>query len=214
MIDVLVVDDHPLTRAGWRLVLEREEDIRVRAEAASAASALQMLAETRIDVVILDLVLKQPDGGEEFGLDILARLRAEGHRHPVLVVTMLEERMFLLQALKSGASGYLQKDAPCEILVRGVREVAAGRRFLHDRQQDLVAAIIVGEALPLPHERLTPAELPVFLALGRGRTVAEISSQTGKSTSTIHNQRQSCLEKTLLHNNAEIMLYCCHHGLV
>lgn len=214
MIDALLVDDHPIVRAGWRYALEAEDDIRVTAEAGGREEALACFQKGRFDVVALDLFLRKPGGGEDFALPLMKDLLLLRPSQGVLILTVVPDRMFLLTAFKEGARGYLSKDAELTLLVRAVRAVASGHAFLHDAQNDLVATLLIGEARPLPHERLSLAELEVFLLLGAGQTPARLASQRGKSVSTINNQRQACLEKTGLTNNAEIMLYCLMHGLL
>ena len=214
MIDVLIVDDHPVVRAGWRHILAAEGDIRVVAEASGREDALACFHQGHFDVVVLDLFLKRPDGGEDFGLALLKDMLSHRPRQGVLILTVVPDRLFLLTAFKEGARGYLSKDAEPALLVTAVRAVASGHAFLHDQQNDLVATLLLGDDKPLPHERLTSAELQVFLLLGAGRTITLIATQLCKSVSTVNNQRQTCLNKMGLENNAEFMLYCLIHGLL
>jgi DNA-binding NarL/FixJ family response regulator len=214
MIHVLVVDDHPVVRAGWRHVLDQAGDMRVTAEAGGRDEALACFQQERFHVVLLDLFLKRLDGGEDFGLCLLKDMCHLRPRQGVLIMSVVPDRHFLVKAFNEGAKGYLSKSVEPDVMVAAVRAVAAGRVFLHDHQSDLVASLLIGDDKPMPHERLTAMELQVFLLLGAGHTPAQIAAQLGKSVSTVNNQRQACLEKSGLKHTAEIMLYCLVHGLI
>jgi two-component system, NarL family, invasion response regulator UvrY len=146
MIELLVVDDHTIFRAGITRLMSDEPDIRVTGEASDGASALAMVREHHYDVVLMDIHL-----GARNGLETLAAIRAEQPRLPVVMLTMYAEAQYARLALRSRANAYLQKDVSPDELLRAVRQVAHGGLYL---TPGFVAAAGVGRPTGAPsHER-------------------------------------------------------------
>lgn len=209
MLRLAIVDDHQIVRRGFRDMLEGELDIKVQFEAASGEEALQQLREHDCDVLLLDLSL--PGLG---GVDVLRTVR---QRHPdlrVLILSGYPEDRYALSMLKSGAEGYLCKDCDRLDLLRAVRTVAQGRRYVSRKTAELLADELSGHAGGQPHEALSEREMQVFLRLARGESVTEIGQALHLSVKTISTYRTRLLEKLGVSSNAELAAYAIRHGLI
>lgn len=209
MLKLAIVDDHQIVRRGFRDMLEGELDIRVEFEAASGEEALQQLRETECDVLLLDLSL--PGQG---GVDVLRTVR---QRHPdlhVLILSGYPEDKYALPMIRNGAEGYLCKDCDRLDLLRAVRTVAQGRRYISRKTAELLADEVSGRGSAAPHETLSEREMQVFLRLARGETVTEIGHSLHLSVKTISTYRTRLLEKIGVNSNAELAAYAIRNGLV
>ena len=173
---VVLVDDHPVVRAGLRALLDSQADLTVVGEADSAAGAERVVTATRPDVVLMDLALGDGPGGAE----ATARLRALPEPPQVLVLTTYDTEADILAALDAGALGFLLKDAPPEELFRAVRHVAAGRMVLAPPVAARLARRVRG-----PHPTLSPREIEILGLLAQGRSNREMATRLFLSEATI-----------------------------
>lgn len=208
MIEVVIVDDHPVVRAGIRQILAATADVRVTAEFASAEELLDQLCALRCDLLLLDIRLPGIDG-----LEALRRIQRLRPGLPVLVLSIYAEEQFALRALKSGAAGYLAKESAPEELLRAVRRVAAGGRFLSASFAEKLALDFGGRADRLPHEKLSDRELQVLCLLAGGRSQAEIARLLGLSAKTVATYRSRIGHKMGLSTTAELIAYAVRNGL-
>ncbi len=186
MIRVVLVDDHPIVRAGLRGLLDATHDIEVVGEADDADSAFSVVDRFGPDVVVLDLHL----GDGPSGVDVLTRLCTLEPRPEVLVVTVFDNDVDVDAALVAGASGYLLKDAPEDDLARAVRDVAAGRCPLDPR----VAARVLGSSSPGP-EAPSQRELEVLAAVADGDDNAAVARRLYISQATVKSHLSSVFSK-------------------
>ncbi|MBA4286068.1 MAG: DNA-binding response regulator [Xanthomonadaceae bacterium] len=177
MIDVLLVDDHAVVREGYRRLLELQDGLRVVAEAGSAEAALLLWKQHQPSVTVVDLSL--PGIG---GIELIQRLRSRQPQVRCLVFSMYRDDVWVAQALKAGALGYVTKSSAPAVLVTALREVQRGRRFL---SPDLAGAAIDGDG-DAAHE-LTPREFEVLRQLLAGHPVARIAETLHLSAKTVHN---------------------------
>jgi len=175
MIEVLLVDDHAVVREGYRRLLDLQDDIRIVAEAATAEDALLLWKQHQPSVTVVDLSL--PGIG---GIELIQRLKAREPRVHCLVFSMYRDDVWVAQALKAGALGYVTKSSAPAVLVAALRDVHRGRRVLspdlaghHDRDD-------------AAHE-LTPREFEVLRQLLAGHPVARIAETLHLSVKTVHN---------------------------
>jgi two-component system, NarL family, invasion response regulator UvrY len=209
MLRLAIVDDHQIVRRGFRDMLEGELDIKVEFEAATGEEALQQLREITCDVLLLDLSL--PGQG---GVDVLRTVR---QRHPdlhVLILSGYPEDRYALSMIKSGAEGYLCKDCDRLDLLRAVRTVAQGRRYVSRKTAELLADELSGHSNSSPHESLSEREMQVFLRLARGESVTDIGRALHLSVKTISTYRTRLLEKLGVNSNAELAAYAIRNGLI
>jgi DNA-binding NarL/FixJ family response regulator len=181
-IRVMMVDDHPVVRAGLRALVEADEGIEVVGEVGSGAEALRMLdqlaasAEGAPDLVLMDLNLGDGIGG----IETTRSLRARHHGVKVLAVTTFDAEADIVGALEAGAIGYVLKDSPTEALIDAVGEAAAGRSVLSPEvQQRLVAR------MTSPDTALSPRESEILAVLATGATNREVAKALFISESTV-----------------------------
>lgn len=205
---VLLVDDHPLVRAGARrLIADRWPNAEL-VEAGTLAEALAAL--NGCTLAVLDLSL--PDAS---GLEALVKLRRRAPAVPLLVLSMHAEEAYAARALQLGASGYLPKDRASEELVTAVQRLLSGGRYIGADLADRLADLLTGASPAQPaHATLSTQELRVALLLAQGHSVGDIADIMCLSVKTVSTYRARALEKLGLANNAELMRYCLAQGLI
>jgi DNA-binding NarL/FixJ family response regulator len=203
---ILLVDDHALFREGLQLLLSREPELRVVAQAGNAATARTLAATVPHDLIVLDLGL--PD---ESGFDLLRSLRATGNHAPALVLTMFSMPDYVLEAFGAGALGYALKHQPPAEIVEAVQTVAAGRRYL----SPLVEPPPAVEAQRGVLAMLSARERDVFNAIVGGLSNGECAARLGISVKTVETHRGHLFRKLGVHSLAELVqLAGRHHALV
>jgi DNA-binding NarL/FixJ family response regulator len=209
-IRVLIVDDHAILRAGVREMLADEEDLEVVGEAGSAEEALRLLEEgTKVDVVVLDITLPG-----QSGIELLKHLRTERPELAILVLSMHPERSFAVRLMRAGANGYVPKMIVPEELVRAVRAVGTGRRYITPIVAELLASDCASDEEGPLHNRLSERELQVFTRIARGISPAVMANELGLSVKTVSTYRARILEKMAMRSNAEIAAYAVRNQLV
>jgi two-component system, NarL family, invasion response regulator UvrY len=209
MARVVIADDHAVVRKGLRQMLAEAGEHIVVGEAGSSGELLTLLRSRPVDVVVLDLAL-----GEHDGLALIKQVKSEFPRLPILVLSMHREEVYAPHALRAGASGYVQKAGPPEMLLDAIRQIAAGRTYVSPAMaQRLTAGMAHGGNDSLPHERLSDREFEVFRLLGGGKSVTEIAHGLNLSVKTVSTHRTHILSKMGFHTNAEIVEYVAAHGL-
>ena len=209
MIELLVVDDHTIFRAGIARLVSDEPDIRVTGEAGDGSAAMAMIRAHAYDVVLMDINL-----GARNGLEVLASIRAERPRLPVIVLSMYVEAQYARQALKARANAYLSKDVGPDELLQAIRQVATGGVYVTAGFGTATWNSADGPGDAPPHEKLSPREMQVMLKIARGVPLTEIGVQMCVSVKTIGTHRTHILEKLDIASNAELVQYAVRHGLV
>ncbi len=209
MIRVLVADDHAIVRKGLVQVISQTLDIKVTAEAECADDVFTAVRSGSFDVVVLDLNL-----GTDSGIQVLKSLQAELPDLPVLILSMHPEQHFAVRTLRAGASGYLNKDSAPNDLVKAIRRLADGRRYVSaDVAEELVSELHEDNDGPL-HARLSDREFEVLRHIASGKTVSEIADMLALSVKTIGTYRSRVLDKMNMRNNAELTHYAIKNKLV
>ena len=209
MIHLAIIDDHEIVRAGFREMLAEELDLSLAFEAASGEEALERLRETPCGLILLDLSLPGLSG-----VDVLRMVRQRHEGVRVLVLSGFPEERYAVAMLRHGADGYLCKDCDREELLRAIRSVAQGHRYVSPRTAELLADELTGAAQTAPHEQLSERELQVFLRLASGESVSDIAATLNLSIKTVSTYRSRLLEKLELASNAELAAYAIRHGLL
>jgi two-component system, NarL family, invasion response regulator UvrY len=209
MIKALVADDHAVVRQGLRLILQETSDMQVTGEAASGPEALERARGDRYDVVVLDITMPGRSG-----FDVLKELRVEWPELPVLVLSMHAEEQFAVRLLKAGAAGYLNKESAPEELVKAIRKVVSGGRYVSPTLAEKLAFEIDAGSDKLAHETLSDREFQVMRMMASGKTVKEIAAELSLSVKTISTYRARILTKMNLHTNAELIHYAITNQLV
>ncbi len=199
---VYIVDDHPLIRDGLVLLLGAEPDLAVCGSASSLGEALKGIEKASPEVVIIDITLK--DGS---GLDLLPRLEGLAPGCKALIVSHHDERLYGERALRAGAMGYVNKEECDESILKAIRTVRDGKRFISEQlMQRLVSAAIGQEdrTIENPVERLTDRELQVFTLIGQGVRTTEIARHLHLSRHTIDSHRENIRRKLDLKDGQEL----------
>jgi two-component system invasion response regulator UvrY len=206
---VLIVDDHPVVRRGVRELLDDEFPGALFVELDNGEAAVSKVEDETFDVALLDLSM--PGRG---GLDALKEIRSRRPRLPVLVHSHHAEQQYAIRAIRAGARGYVTKDTAPEELVRAVREVVAGRRYMTPALAAQIASAISSDPDKEPHDILSDRELQVLRMMALGKTVRDIAKELGLSDKTISTYRTRVLEKLELRTTADLMRYAIKAKLV
>jgi two-component system, NarL family, invasion response regulator UvrY len=209
MTRVLIVDDHALLRRGLKMLLADEFRGAAFGEASTAREALEQLQKHEWDVALLDISLPGKSG-----LDLLKELKVERPTLPVLVLSAHPEDQFAVRVFRAGASGYMTKDTAPEDLVKAVRKVLAGGRYVSPGLAEKLAVTVGKDSTRAPHETLSDREHDVMRRIASGQTVKEIAGELSLSVKTISTYRARVLEKLGVRNSAEIMHYAVRNNLV
>jgi DNA-binding NarL/FixJ family response regulator len=209
MIRTLIADDHAVVRRGLKQILEETSDIVVSGEAANAAEVLEKVRAKNWDVLVLDITMPGRSG-----LDILKEVREAKPALPVLVLSIHSEDQFAARVLKAGAAGYLPKESAPDELVKAVRKVHSGGKYISSAQAEKLLHLLEAGAGQPPHELLSDREYEVLRYIAGGKTVSEIADQMKLSVKTISTYRTRTLEKMKMRTNAELTHYAIKNGLV
>ena len=206
VVRILLVDDHAVLRSGLRLLLEREPDLEPIGEAATAEEAVRSLPRLSPDVVVIDV--EMPGIG---GLEGIALIRERAPDARVLVLSMHDQARDVRRAFDAGAHGYLPKAAADEDLVRAIRAVAAGERYVHP---SLGAALAAPQAAGGPIDELTARERDVLRLLALGHTNQEIAEQLVVSVRTVESHRAHVMTKLRVTTRAGLVGEALRAGLL
>ena len=210
MIKVLLADDHSIVRAGLRRIVEESGDMEVVAEADDGREAIQLVQKTDPDVAVIDISMPGLDG-----LEVISQLQARQPKLPILVLTMHEEGQYVVRAVQAGAMGYITKQSAPEQLVKAIRKVHAGQRYLTDEAAETLALRVArGSDGQSPLDSLSMRELQVLRRLAMGQTNREIASSYHISIKTVDTYRSRLLKKLNLRNNAELTHFAIQNRLI
>ncbi len=209
MTRVLIADDHAVVRAGIRQFLEEDRTLKDIGEAATGTETLEQLRAKPWDIVILDIHM--PDRS---GLDVLKQIRAVYPATKVLIMSGLPERQYALNVLKAGASGYLAKDSAPDELLKAIRVVLQGRRYVSATLAELLVSDLNSDSDQPPHSQLSQREFQIFCKLSAGRTVSQIAEELRLSAKTVSTYRTRVLEKMSFSTNAELTTYALRNGII
>lgn len=209
MIRVLIGDDHAIVRQGLKQILSDEKKQFVCGEAENGQIVLDKVLKEMWDVVILDISMPGISG-----LEILKEIKKNKPKLPVLVLTMHSEDQFALRSIKAGASGYLKKDSAPEELVRAIKKVVDGGKYVNQQLAEILASDIERDLDKPLHDRLSDREYQVMRLIASGRTSKQIADELALSIKTISTYRARLLEKMRMKTNAELTHYAIQNKLV
>jgi DNA-binding NarL/FixJ family response regulator len=209
LIRVLIADDHGIVRSGLRMLIERQNDMRVVAEADDGVAALESTQAERPDVAVLDVSMPRMTG-----LQAAREIRSHVPDTRVLLLSMHDDERYFLEGLEAGAAGYVLKRAADTDLIGAVRTVAGGRTFLSDEaQRTLMDAWLEGGRAE-PEDPLTPRELEVVKLIAEAFTNRQIAETLKLSEKTIESHRANVFAKLGMRDRVEIVRYAIRRGLV
>jgi len=210
-VRVLIVDDHMMVREGLSLFLSSHPEIEVVGEAANGREAVTQARRLQPDVVLLDLVMPEMDG-----LEAMKLILQENPRTKVIVLTSFVDDARILEAVQSGAAGFLLKDVQPGELVEAIQNVVQGRPQLHPEvTKRLMRRLARGEERPAPPvEELTPRELEVLRAMAQGLSNREIAAKLFISEKTVKTHVSNILHKLNVSDRTQAVIYALKHKLV
>ncbi|CBL47033.1 DNA-binding response regulator [gamma proteobacterium HdN1] len=209
IIKVLVVDDHDLVRTGISRMLADVEGIRVAGQAASGEDALRLLKETRADVVLMDA--RMPGIG---GLEATRKILRQFPDTKVIAVTVCEEEPYPSRFLQAGAAGYMTKGAGIAEMVKAIRMVFSGQRYVSPEVAQQLALKPFSPAEASPFEQLSERELQIAMMIVGCQKVQEISDKLFLSPKTVNSYRYRIFEKLAITSDVELTLMAVRHGMV
>jgi two-component system invasion response regulator UvrY len=209
VISILIADDHAILRRGLKEILADELEGAILDEAGNAQEVLTQVQSRAWDLVILDITMPGRSG-----LDLLRDLQQLRPKLPVLVLSMHPENQYAKRVLRAGAAGYMNKETAPKELVKAVRKVLAGGRYVSAALAEKLAADLSADAARLPHERLSDREFEVLRMIASGKTASQIAEELHLSVTTVSTYRARILEKMGMTNNAELMRYALDNRLV
>jgi two-component system invasion response regulator UvrY len=205
----LIADDHSLIRKGLSTLLREEFPGAEVSEVTDSSALLQEAVAEKWDLIISDISMP----GRNI-LETLKQLKKILPNTPVLILSVHPEDQYVVRALKAGASGYLNKESHPEELLKAVRQLLQGKKYVSAEGAEKLAASFGDDPNQLPHEKLSEREFDVLKRLASGKTVSEIATLLSLSVNTISTYRSRILEKMSMQNNAELTLYAVENKLI
>lgn len=209
MMRILIADDHAVVRKGLRQILEEASDIVVGGEASNGREVLEKIRVGGWDALVLDITMPG-----QTGLEVLKEVKQEAPRLPVLMLSMHAQEQYAARVLKAGASGYLPKESAPEELIKAIRKVCSGGKYVSADQAEKLIYLFDNTSDKAPHELLSDREFEVLRAIASGRTVSQIAAEVRLSVKTVSTYRARILEKMRMKTNAELTTYAVRNGLV
>jgi len=200
---VLIIDDHPIVRDGLKQCLDQEDDLVVCGMLEDERSALQTIGETRPDLVIVDLALK-----DSSGINVLKEIKATFPDLYCLVLSMHDETIYAERSLQAGARGYAMKQESADILLQAIRKVLQGDIYLSGQMSDVVINRMAGNGKGKTGiDALSNRELEVFELIGNGVATRKISEKLNISVKTVETHRARIKDKLGIQNSTELVHY-------
>jgi DNA-binding NarL/FixJ family response regulator len=209
VIRVVIADDHGIVRSGLKLLIDRQRDMEVVAEADDGVTALASAQAHRPDVAVLDVSMPRMTG-----LQAAREIRSHVPDTRVLLLSMHDDERYFLEGLEAGAAGYVLKRAADTDLIGAVRTVAGGGTFLSDDAQRTLMDEWLENGSPVPDDPLTPRELEVVKLIAEAFTNRQIAQTLSLSEKTVESHRANLLSKLQMRDRVELVRYAIRRGLV
>ncbi len=207
-INVMLVDDHAVVRMGFKMLLESSSDIKVIAEAENGETAIKAYVEHKPNIVVMDITM--PGMG---GLEAIERILAKDSNARILVLSAHEDSVHPKRVLNAGAMGYLTKRSAAEELIKAIRVVASGKKYIEASvAQQMAIQQLSGDQSPV--DVLSEREFEVFMSLAKGKTTNEIAENLFLSPRTVGTHLYNIKQKLNAQNSAEIALIAMRSGLL
>jgi len=209
VIKILIADDHPIVRQGLKQILLEEFERPVLGEAQNCQEVLELVQKQDWDVVVLDISM--PGRG---GLEVLKELKQARPKLPVLILSLHPEDQYAVRALRAGAAGYMTKEVAPEELVKTIKKIREGGKYVSPTLAEKIAFDLEKETGNLLHETLSDREYQVMMLIASGKKLSEIAEELSLSVKTIGTYRTRILEKMKMKTNAELTFYAIRHQLI
>jgi len=199
---IVIIDDHPIVRKGFAQLINREADLTVVGEAEDHLSAQTIISETKPDLALVDLTLKESDG-----LELIKTINAQYPQVKTMVISLHDERVYAERALRAGAKGYIMKSEATENVMTAIRTVLKGSMYLSDDMQERMLSQFAGNSKKetSPIDVLSDREFEVFRMVGDGLETREIAKRLTLSVKTIETYKSHLKTKLDLHSSTELI---------
>ncbi|MET0058985.1 response regulator [Dehalococcoides mccartyi] len=208
MYNILIVDDHPIVRAGMKSILNAEKGMLTLDEAQNARETMLKVSSNNYDLILLDLTL--PDNQ---GLNLLKDIKTIKKHTPILVLSVHPEEQYGIRCIKAGASGFISKESAPFELIKAIRKVQAGGRYISPALAEIMACQIFDKDGPR-HLCLSDREFDIFIGIAQGLRVTELAERFKLSPKTIYTYREHVLTKMGLSSNVELARYADTNDLI
>lgn len=201
---IFLVEDHAMVREGLAEAIRREPDLMVCGEADEAGKATQMILQSKPDLAIVDLGLKNSNG-----LDLIKNLHVQNPGLRILVVSMYEESIYGERAMRAGAKGFITKQEAISDVLKAVRQILNGEIYLSEKLKTQIARKIVGHGVsePRPTDKLSDRELQILTFIGEGRSARQMAEALHLDISTVETYRSRIKEKLGFNETNELLQY-------
>ncbi|HMQ78767.1 MAG TPA: response regulator transcription factor [Ignavibacteria bacterium] len=209
MIKILIADDHSVVRRGIKQILSDETDMQVLGEASNSDEIFSQLEKQPWDLLILDITMPGKSG-----LDCLIEIKQKKPELKILILSMHPEEEIAVRAIKTGADGYLNKDSVPGELIRAIKKVINGGKYISSSLAETLIFSVNKDAGKEPHDDLSEREFQVLCLLASGYSLTQIADKFSLSVKTISTYRSRILEKMDLKSNVDLTHYAIKHKLV
>ena len=208
MIKILIADDHLIVREGIKRIIDDSADMNVVAEASSGLEALELVWKNKYDLILLDISMPGKNG-----LQTLKEIKKHDKDLPVLMLSMHAEQQYAMRAIKAGASGYLTKDSASTQLVKAIRKINDGRKYISQEVAELLATDLFHEQDKDPHEYLSDREFEILKLIAKGQSQKDIGNDLSISHKTVSTYRTRILDKLNLLTTSDLIHYAIEYKL-
>jgi DNA-binding NarL/FixJ family response regulator len=212
MISIILADDHQLVRKGLRALLSTEADFQVISEANDGLETVKLVCDLKPDILVLDLMM----GGIN-GLEVLHQLGKKNNRTGIVILSMHDNEAYVLEALRGGAKAYVLKESAPDELIRAIREVFAGRRYLGSPLSEKAIDVYTQkqESLPTePYDQLTTREREILQLSAQGKSNSDIATCLFISPRTVETHRTNLMRKLDLHSHIQLIQFAVQRGII
>jgi DNA-binding NarL/FixJ family response regulator len=209
MIKVFIIDDHHVVRRGLKQILSDEKDIEVVGEASSSEEFIEQPLIKPWDILVLDITMPGRNG-----LDALIEVKSKNPGSKILILSMHSDEEVVIRALRTGANGYLTKDSAPEELVKAIRQIYKGKKYIGTSITSKAMSDLTNGNGEEPHKKLSNREFQVFCLLASGNSLAKIADDLSISIKTVSTYRTRIMEKVNLKTNIELVHYALKYKLV
>lgn len=202
---ILLVDDHPITRQGLRMLISQQPGLTVVGESDNAAQAMDLAAKLKPDIAIVDIALRSANG-----IELTKNMKAHSPDLLILIVSMHDEELFAERALRAGARGYLMKHEASERVIEALQKISSGELYISDRVRARMLSRLVNNRtgeVTSPVESLSDREMEVFQLIGNGYATRQIAERLNLSVKTIDSYREHLKLKLSLESGADLVRY-------
>jgi len=208
-IKILIADDHAIVREGLKQIVAEEQDMIVLGEAENVEKLMKLLEENSFNIIVLDINMPGKSG-----LDALKDIKQFYPDLPVLILSMYNEDLYGIRALKAGASGYLKKASAPDELVNAIKKIVGGKKYISPVLAEKLADTLTHSKGKALHETLSDREYEIMCSIAIGKSAEEIANDLSLSINTIYSYRNRILEKMSMKSNVELTQYVLQNKLI